>query len=408
MMTNLSKRLAFLIASVAALLSCGVCMGATKTIAPAWKTECVGYYTLQVPSELEYPLQPQPFFNNVNATFDKKFYVRDVAFRIKTDKSTADDGIADHVKLMQAINNKEFEEFKAHTNKELQIKKEKLLKDANYFEPEQGMRKILTNESERINLHQTYNNGTAFAAIIQQEKSLSNGSEPTYTPALTFYAQVNQMTISATRKLVGTPQQTLDNFLSHFRPRAAFEVPTTPGVCLPYAFMSGEVEPADTGTAMRLKDRPDILIYLKDVQDYSKAYIPNAPVPDAKTFVNIRAKRSFNHGDDVDPLDKLFKSPSNVTVDGRTGAGAFVKITRKPVAGADAVNNEATNNQDWGYLAYIPADKKAPAGTSSDMIFRVERFGRFAKQPMTEKEFRQLVKNLASGIQRRPGAFVTQ
>jgi hypothetical protein len=405
MIANLSNRMPSLVATVAALLSCSVCIGATKTVALPWKTECVGYYTLKVPSELEYALQPQPFFNNINATFDKKYYVRDVAFRIKTDKKISDDGIADHVKLMQEINAKEFEELKAHTNKELQIKKEKLLKDANYFEPEQGMRKILTNESERVSLHQSFKNGTAFAAIIQQEKSLGNGAEPTYTPALTFYAQVNQMTISATRKLAGSPQQTLDNFLSEFRPRAAFEVPTTPGVCLPYAFMYGEVEPADTGTAMRLKDRPDILIYLKDVQDYSKAYIPNAPVPDAKTFVNIRAKTSFNHGDDVEPLDKLFKSPSNVTVDGRTGAGAFVKITRKPAADA---KNETNKIEDWGYLAYIPADKKAPLGTSSDLIFRVERFSRFAKQPMTEKEFREFVKTLAAGIQRRPGAFVMQ
>jgi hypothetical protein len=395
--------------TIAVLLSCGSAIGMTKTAATPWKTECVGYYTLQTPSELQYALQPQPFSKNVNATFDKSFYFINVAFRIKTDRPVADDGIKDTVRLMQAVSPKEFSEFKDLINKTLQTEKDELTKDADETEIERAELKAnYARKAARINLHQSYSNNGAMAAVIQQiaYKQTTDGQIPSFTPALDFYVQVDQMTINATRKLDGTPQQTIDKFMSHFRSRAAFEVPTIPGVCLPYAFMSGEVEPADTGTAMRLKDRPDILIYLRDVQDYSKAYTPNMPVLDAKTFVNIRAKRSFNHGDDVEPLDKLFKSPSNVTVDGRTGAGSFVKITRKPAAGTDAINNEATKNEDWGYLAYIPADKKAPAGTSSDLIFRVERFSRFAKQPMTEKEFRALTMQIVQSIKRRSGAWV--
>ena len=73
--------------------------------------------------------------------------------------------------------------------------------------------------------------------------------------------------------------------------------------------------------------------------------------------------------------------------------------------GRDAVHNEANKNRDWAYIAYVPGDKTAPPGVSSDITFRVERFGRFAKQPMTEKEFRELVKSVAASIKRRPGAW---
>jgi hypothetical protein len=393
--------------AIAAFLVCSVPVSSAKTPARSWKNECVGYYTLQVPGELEYALKPQPFFRNLNAGFDKAMTIMNVGFRIKTDKPITVDGITDTVSLLQSLSTNEFEELKEVANKELQKKKEEHIQRAE----ETGvpyLKEIHLREASEIKFHQNYNGKTAFAAVIQQEKSFGNGTEPLFTPALNFYVQVIQMTINATRKLNGTPQQTIDKFLSHFRSRAAFEVPTTPGVCLPYAFMSGEAEPADTGTAMRLKDHPDILIYLKDVEDYSKAYIPSKPVPSAKIFVEARARTSFNFGDAVDPLDGTLRPTRSVKIDGREGAGAFVKITRKPAAGADAINNEATKNEDWGYLAYIPADKKAPAGTSSDLIFRVERFNRFAKRPMTEKEFRQLVMTLAAGIKRRPGAFLAK
>jgi hypothetical protein len=392
--------------AIAAILGSGMSASSAKTPTTSWKNECVGYYTLQVPGELEYALKPQLFLRNLNAGFDKAMTVMNVDFRIKTDKPVADDGITDIVRLMVPVDPKEFAEHRELINKLLQKDKDEFFENAkNTTRPDS--KESYLEQAARINLHKNYSN-TTFAAVIQQEKSFGNGTEPLYTPALNFYVQVNQMTINATRKLNGTPQQTIDKFMSHFRARAAFEVPTTPGVCLPYAFMSGEAEPADTGTAMRLKDHPDILIYFKDVEDYSKAYIPSKPVPSAKIFVEARARTSFNFGDAVDPLDGTLRPTRSVKIDGREGAGAFVKITRKPAAGADAINNEATKNEDWGYLAYIPADKKAPAGTSSDLIFRVERFNRFAKQPMTEKEFRQLVMTLAAGIKRRPGAFLVK
>jgi hypothetical protein len=404
MIANLSNSIASSIAAVTALLACNVCVGATKTVAPPWKTECFGYYTLKVPGELEYALKPNPFYQKTNAVFENKLSVMGVDFRVKTDRPITNDGISDSIKLMQAVDTKEFTKFKDVVNKIWQTERDELLQSAERTTSQDSKESYLEKAS-RINLHESYSNKTALAAVIQQVSFVQTPDVQVsrLTPALDFYVQVNEMTIHATRKLNGTPQQTIDKFLSHFRSRAAFEVPTTPGVCLPYAFMSGEAEPADTGTAMRLKDHPDILIYLKDVEDYSKAYIPSKPVPSAKIFVEVRARTSFNFGDAVDPLDGTLRPTRSVKIDGREGAGAFVKITRKPAAGADAINNE-----DWGYLAYIPADKKAPAGTSSDLIFRVERFNRFAKQPMTEKEFRQLVMTLAAGIKRRPGAFLAK
>ena len=57
-------------------------------------------------------------------------------------------------------------------------------------------------------------------------------------------------------------------------------------------------------------------------------------------------------------------------------------------------------------LAYIPGLSGGKPGDSFNLTFKVERFGRFAKRPMSESEFRELTLRIAASIKRRSGAWV--
>ncbi|MDQ0017615.1 hypothetical protein J2W23_006029 [Variovorax boronicumulans] len=159
------------------------------------------------------------------------------------------------------------------------------------------------------------------------------------------------------RRLEGTPEQTIANFLKLYRARAPFEIPAKPGVCLPYGFMTGEKKPALVAVSFRLTGHPDIVVYLSDRDASSEDSI------DSEKFVNEAVQRGYFYG------------------------ARFTEPLDGPVE------------------PFIPGDKNAPPGTSSNLIFKVERFGRFAKAPMTEGEFRDLVKRIAQSIKRRPRAW---
>ena len=85
-----------------------------------------------------------------------------------------------------------------------------------------------------------------------------------------------------------------------------------------------------------------------------------------------------------------------------------MRVVRKTVADQSrAFNNGAENDEDWGYFAYIPGRSGSKPGESFNLEFKVERFGRFAKRSMTEREFRDLVMQIAASIERRPGAWAS-
>jgi hypothetical protein len=254
------------------------------------------------------------------------------------------------------------------------------------MDPGGKLRQADLDEAAAFRFYQPYNGGNSFGFI--------NGSGN-----FSFSTLVGDHVVSASRKLEGTPEQTIANFLKLYSSRATFEIPGKPGVCLPYGFMTGEKKPAYVAVSFRLVDRPDIVVYLSDKDASSEDSI------DPEKFVNEAVQRGYFYGAKLtEPLDGPVRPFHSITVDGRKGLGGMALITRS-VLGEPPIHNEANKNQDWGYLAYIPGDKNAPPGTSSNLIFKVERFGRFAKTSMTEGEFRELVKNIAQSIKRRPGAW---
>jgi hypothetical protein len=377
-------------------------LGCTTSAAPKnWRTECVGYHTIQLPGDIDYAVQRPPFNRKWEPNFPAGLPAWGVSFRVKTDTSPNFSEETELIKLTSETNLVALKEFQDQVNGELRKTKDELQRNAAQTD-RRGLKEIYKQEADNLNLVQTFNNGTVFGGVVNKKDFLdtANGTVEKINSFFEFKALVGNRIVSTGRKISGTPQQTLDAFLKNYRARVPFELPTTAGVCLPYAFITGETEPASIGVAMRLKDQPEIVIYLNDSKtDTSPAR------HDPKSFINHEVGNTFYATKYVEPLDGNFKKNHNIKIDDRVGVGIYALITRVKLAGELAVHNEDNKDQDWGYLAYIPGDKKATSGSSSDLIFRVERFGRFAKQGMTEKEFRDLVEILAGSIKRRPGAY---
>jgi hypothetical protein len=362
-----------------------------KDLSANWRTDCVGYHTLKLPGNVEYPVQRPPFsrgwepqFSDGLHTWGNNSYL-DLGGRPPSDSTT----VIRVTALTDADGLKAVLESK---NAEQKKEKDDLLRKAALFTAEEGMGKVLLQRAADLPFYEPIPNRPA-SSIPSKEPGL-----------LDLQVLIGGRIVSLTHKLEGTPQQTVDAFLRRYKPREPFEVPSGPGVCLPYATVTEEARPAAVGMSIRLLDRPDIVVYLRDVpvDTRSEAGAPQ-DVLDYEIARHTHGSRGFIG---ATPSNKL-KPFHRLTLAGQPAVGAFTTIYRdNPDIRDSQERRKAKPILDWGYVAYAPGDKNAPLGTSSTLTFKVLRYGRYAQQPMTEKEFRKLAEAIAASIQRRPGAWV--
>jgi hypothetical protein len=391
-----------------------LCLGAaawaaTPKIQPSpptpvnWNAECVGYYTVGVPGDLLHATSdPQSLplrggDGNLGGTLGAR---QGLYLRSNAEDEVNTIGRDRALVISQPATMADLQARLAQLNAQLAGEKKLLLELADDIESD----KSYSGESSyrvaaaKIQFYQSASNGAAFYFL-----SIPKYPPPGFIPhKLTLVALVGDRMVSAHRAIDGTPQQTIDNFLKNYKPRKTFEIPTEPGVCVPYGFVTGEKEPADIGMSWRLLERPDIVVYLRATDASS-----NSP-EDPKEY--LRAKggiHAFVNSVMVKTLDGPLFPFHKVEIDGHRGLGAYTLVLRGAQDGYET-NNPATKNEDWGYIAYVPGIAGAKPGESFNLMFKVERFGRFAKKPMSEKEFRTLVKRIEASIRRRPGAWVVQ
>jgi len=376
---------------------------ASVAAVPAWRADCVGYHTLSLPGDIEYAVAQR--------RFSDRLPVWGNSADVMTDKDALDGHTA--IGLVMPASIDDLNALMGDANKEQQKKKKEFLEQAKWLDetpefakdidPDGRERRDQREKAGQVPFYQPIPNHQAFG-IKKVIPNLRNPPSEETEDWLEFQVLLGNRIVSTSRKLSGTPQEVLERFLSHYRPREPFEVPTGPGVCLAYAAMNGEVQPATVGVSIRLKDRPDIVVYLRDT-------IAGADTksPDTQAVLKHILALDLYATQRVDPMNKLRPTFERVTLAGHEGLGAWVQLTRDPSkAGSFAVHNEANKNRDWAYVAFVPGDKSAPVGQSSDLTLRIERYGRFAKKPMSEKEFRELASAIAASIQRRPGAWVAR
>ena len=357
-----------------------------------WQTECVGYYTVRLPAGgIEYALNAiqtapgsqtgkvlsaQPVFSDGLGAYQAGQHVDSGGVLGLDEANTA-------IKISAGATADDLAQIARHANVVQRQSQDELLRKAQLFDEDSMTRKRLLEQRDRVRFFEPFGDGRIQAI---------HGDS-----GLVLYALVGGRIVNARRQLNGSPRQTIDTFLGNYQPRADFEWPAGPGVCLPHAFMMNESEPATVGVAMRLLSRPDIVVYLRD----APAAV-GRPGEDMRRFLSRARDRGLHFyaaQADARPLDET-RPARAIRIDGREGMGVFVAVRRLDELAA----GDGGDGEDWAFVAYVPGDPQAPKGASSDLVLRVERFARFSREPMSQAQFRQFVDKLAANIHRRPGA----
>jgi hypothetical protein len=175
--------------------------------------------------------------------------------------------------------------------------------------------------------------------------------------------------------------------------RESFSVPSGPGVCLPYSFISDDGK-TDRAIAMtyRLVSHPDITVWLEDAS--------------AATYKDLRREQrslplyqiadfwaQYKHYDEK--LISLWTAPGvrPVGLNGITGLASFMKIVR------------GNKSEDFAYLAIVRGIPRAAKDTP-DVRLLVVRDSVKARErnvvPLDEKSFLELAEGVASSVIGRP------
>ena len=385
------------------LLWLGTGHGMSQSVrSAAGRAECIGYYTVQLPDAIEYAS-----YQNQGGDLSKRLGegVASLSFSngdgVRPNKFYVDDGgVLGRTKLIQItqpVIQDDLMVILKKRNIELQKYKIERLEMAKEFSDLPDKQKDVLEQAENIYFYESFNNGTAIARPYKSEILGIPGQGSKYENLINLLTLVDGRIVDVDRANLGSSQKTIDTFHKAYSPRAVFDVPTEPGVCLPYGFMRNEKIPAEVSITLRLKSQPSILIHFED-----KPVATGTDAIDAKQFMKnaFRPGRAFAN-DDIAPME-VFDSVHEVAVDGRKGLAGFAKVAHI----IDKAKDPKKFRENWGYIAYVPGDKTAAPGMSSDLILTIERDERFAnKEAMTKKEFRELAINLLASIKRRPSAW---
>ncbi|WP_167231581.1 T6SS immunity protein Tli4 family protein [Burkholderia sp. Ap-962] len=173
--------------------------------------------------------------------------------------------------------------------------------------------------------------------------------------------------------------------LKGFSARNADEIPKADGVCLPGMFVAdnGNDSARKVGVTFRLKNHPDVTIFFLD--EKALAADPKLTSKQKNEFV-----WGYEYG--IGKRIKLVGAAPYRTVelDGREGVETSAIITRDD------------GSTDYGYLATVQGDFKAPVDTPN-LLLLVERNAKYAKgnAPVTADELALIAKDIASSIKRR-------
>lgn len=174
-------------------------------------------------------------------------------------------------------------------------------------------------------------------------------------------------------------------------PRPVFSVPKTVGVCVPYAFIPDDGQRwRDIGVTYRLKDQPDVTVWLAD----SNA---SAPGPDQiASHFTAEYKTNFFWTQDYQSRKKvklLWRKLHDVQLDGRKGVSSFVELTRDD----DTI--------DYGYLAVVRGDPDAKTDTPNLMLYVISD-AKNAKdkgiEPISKEALLEMAQTIAASVKRRP------
>ena len=346
--------------------------------------ECVGNYTIDVTGPFEYALTRSSDPADAEFADGLRAWGVYAGLRLK-------DGTEGALLVTQKAADTDLQKLLAFENAEPQRKKNELLdwikhedeSTTHAVDPMGDSRKLMAKFADQVVFYVRVPGRDAF---VWPKTDTEN-----------VFALANNHILIGRSLVDGDYQARVDDFLAQFRPRATYALPSDGDACIPFFSVAGGHILDSIGVGMRLIDRPDIVVTLQENDAATGAEDPKKVLIDA-----TQPGRTFVGSVESKPLDRI-RPTHELRIDGREGLGAFAQVRRE-----GALANTADKDLDWAFIGYVPGAVGGTPGQSYNITFKVERFGRFARQPMTEAEFRALVKSVADSIRRRDGSPVRE
>ena len=360
-----------------------------SALPPGWKTECVGYYQLSLPAEVEVALPPLlPYDEDKDE--DKHGYVFTDGRGAQYSRLLFEDPYS----IATSHPPNTFAQVIERTKENVMKKKKKLLAA--------GKR----NTAARIQFYsdlmpEAFRIDDGWSAHLYMQRKgrvYYHRIRNPYSPKTSNGALEEKEPVTAAE----TKQFNLlvAQSLQRFRPRALFEIPpeTDSGLCMPYVFIADEDKNKgkiirDIHVTFRLKTHPDVEIYFMDDDSVS--------MPDPNLKVVMAAKREldsfwrdYQQGSQAKELEGGFERGFRaVHLAGREGVATLVKITRRD----DTI--------DYGYTAYVKGDiegsELAVKYIPNLMLYVIRTAAHTKGTPMSKNDLYQLAEQIAASVKRR-------
>jgi hypothetical protein len=148
---------------------------------------------------------------------------------------------------------------------------------------------------------------------------------PRYDVALAVGDRLLQTAITSTTSDVDGGHAFLESFVKSVSPRALFELPGGPGVCLPHAFIRDDnVHPRGVAVTYRLKSHPDVSIWLFDANGAGLAGTHDGDAGTAKHDIAMFWNQRYQ-----DSERYRLVATEAIEINGQRGLSSVVELTRK-------------------------------------------------------------------------------
>lgn len=196
-------------------------------------------------------------------------------------------------------------------------------------------------------------------------------------------------------------EPTVQSLMKRFRPRELYEVPPEQGFCLPYGFIAGDSgqESHDMGVTYRLIDHPDVTIFFQDMGINEEVQSDEGSMKEAVTAM---WRSHYLMG--ADKKELLSPKWQKIEMDDREGIATFVKATYNNVPTYDYNGHvtERHNYINYGYLAYVRGTKET-RNKKPDLLLYISQSSSQVKDkpPMSKDEFFEIAKHITRSVTHR-------
>lgn len=376
-----------------------------STLGQEWKNECVGYYQMQVPNNLEvgvYPIEGfiepdrQPESNGFFIT--SRYANNGITFGNKFDTATIDTIQAQFTSFYYG----DYElDISSESKTQVNLNKYKnLIADNINFGSEAErkyqerdlklLNKPMDEKSEFLRKHKHILKDYLGAFVDYDYRGYTiyiNRGKHLYH----FWGKNQKSTgekSQTTETQIKKSEPEIISLLNRFRPRELYKVPTEQGFCIPYGFIAGDSghEPRNMAVTYRLKNHPDVTIFFQDLGMKPKA--GKEDDMNEKDYVTWLWNWQYQWS----AVSKKLITPKwrTIEMDGRKGVGTFVKSVYKD------------GSLNYGYVAYVKGDRSA-RNLTPDLLLYVMQDSRQAKEnpPMDKDELEKMAERITNSIRKR-------